>query len=249
MLRTILCSAFLSAAAFAQPCAFADDGVCDEPASCAFGTDETDCAAACAAELPPATAFGACRFRAGVSAQDPPIDADLEARGSWGEGGAYGWSLHRTTGAAERGDEPVERLYAVYVPDRYDPARPAPLVFYGGGFGDDVNQSAYTDLNRLAELEGCIVVYTQQLYRDFGARGYRHSWYVYLQAFVGDWPEVPDLDYYRRVVREVSGRYNVDPAMAEKGAILGGDHCVDHMRRQIVDGDDVPLFLREVFGD
>ncbi|MCA9546436.1 MAG: hypothetical protein KC613_18655 [Myxococcales bacterium] len=192
------------------PCPFAGDGVCDEPAQCALGTDAADCDAACAQPEPEPTLFGACRFRAGVQALEPPVSDDETARGSFGSGGPRGWSFHRLSAQAEDGRGQVERLFKLYVPRRYDPARPAPLVIYAGGFGDDMHQQAYTDLNRLAELEGVLVAYSQQLYRDFGPRGYRHAWYVYNPAFAGDWPALPDLDYYRRLIDHVAARYNLD---------------------------------------
>ena len=109
----------------------------------------------------------------------------------------------------------VARQYKVYVPDSYDPERPAPMIFYGGGFGDAIHQSGYHDLRRIGELYGAVVVDIQQRLRDWGKRGYRHGWYVYGEdsqypAYRGDWEQSPDVDFVAQVIEELKSRYNID---------------------------------------
>src|SRR5437016_684031 len=67
-------------------CRFANDGVCDEPRNCAFGTDSSDCSAACA-RGDTSSAGAACAWRglpaSGNSAPKPGV-------GSQGQGGLSG---------------------------------------------------------------------------------------------------------------------------------------------------------------
>ena len=208
------------AAPSAPLCPFAGDGVCDEPASCALGTDSADCDAACAAPDPPARLYGACTFRARGLPDHEAVDPDLAKRGSHGSGGLYGWSwgsiLARNPGGSSL--PPVRRYYMAYVPDTYDPARPAPLMYYLAGFGVSMYGNAgWTDQNQLAERNGVIVVYVQQHYRNMGKHGWMMGWHVYLQAFRGtdpndpaQWSDNPDLDFLVKLTERLKGLYNID---------------------------------------
>lgn len=197
--------------ASAAGCPTAGDGVCDEPALCPLGSDADDCDAACEGGEAPPHLYGACQYRARGGLPDhAAVDPDLEARGTFGSGGRYGLWFDTLESVGPDGERPSRRYFSVYVPDSYQPGKPAPVLFYGGGFGDDMHQAAYTDLNRFAEVNGVIIAYVQQDYRDFGPRGYRHAWYVYLNAFAGGWEVVPDLDFYLQVVDRLKADYNVD---------------------------------------
>lgn len=187
------------------------DGTCDEPSTCNFGTDAEDCMMACAQSPEPADLWGACRFLEAGRPDHAAVPEDLTARGSGGSGGPRGEWLGRVWSADERGNrESVRRGFIVYVPESYREARPAPLLLYGGGFGDAIHQGGYHDMRRLGELHGAIVIDVEQRYRDWGFRGYRHGWYTYLQAFAGDWSHNPDRDYLIKVIEAVEGLYNVD---------------------------------------
>lgn len=193
------------------PCATAADGVCDEPATCPFGADAVDCNAACAVTPEPVDLWGACRFLERGLPEHEAVDPDLSARGSGGAGGARGAWLGHVWSADEMGaPEAVLRSFVAYVPERYREDRPAPLLFYGGGFGDAVHQDGYHDLRRFAELHGVVVVDVEQRYRDWGNRGYRHGWYTYVEAFAGGWPANPDREYLTKVIGELEALYNVD---------------------------------------
>lgn len=194
-------------------CPFAQDGTCDEPASCVFGSDEVDCAAACAQTPPPAEVWGACQFRARGWPDLQAVDPDLAKRGSGGSGGRYGWTYGTIEARNPLGAGQVTRYYLVWVPDSYDPARPAPIVYYLGGFGVSMyGVSAWSDLNRTAERNGFIAVYAEQHMRDMGApiNRWMMGWHVYLQAFAGDWADNPDVDFLVKLTDRLKTHFNVD---------------------------------------
>lgn len=197
---------------FDDSCVYAADGVCDEPSACAFGSDETDCAAVCAGDPPP-EAWGACRLRSHGIPDVTAVPDDVAARSSGGSGGAWGRQLRslRVPGPDASAGDIEERHWEVYVPHAVRPDVPAPVVFYTGGFGDEMYPNArYTELEALAELNGFIVVYAQQAYRDFGDRGYRHAWYTYLNAWPGDWPALPDIAFFTAILDVLEAEYAID---------------------------------------
>jgi hypothetical protein len=191
-------------------CEHAFDSVCDEPLNCELGTDQRDCAAACA-DSPGAHLFGACRFLQNGLPDHYAVSDEMAARGSNGVGGRSG----RWYGVVDAaGPDPfllVERHFSVYVPHSYHEARPAPVIYYGGGFGDEMYHTIrYTDLEALAERHGIIIAYVQQDHRDFGRFNYQMAWYVYRNAFAGNWKNCPDLDFYEKVLEQLKSSYNVD---------------------------------------
>ena len=104
----------------------------------------------------------------------------------------------------------VVRHYRVYVPRKLQANHAVPVVFGVGGVSVGMYWLAeFTELNRMADREGFIVVYGQPEWRYFGS-DYVFAWYVYSQAWQGDWPDNPDLAYMESVLDEVSSLYNVD---------------------------------------
>ena len=98
----------------------------------------------------------------------------------------------------------------MYVPRRIRPEEAVPVVFALGGFTVDMYWLAeFTELNRMADREGFIVVYGQPEWRYFGS-DYVFAWYVYSQAWQGDWPDNPDLAYLESVLDTIASIYNVD---------------------------------------
>lgn len=201
------------------PCVFAGDGVCDEPGSCVLGSDAADCDAACAVPAPPAHLWGACDFRQRGLADFETVPADQLARGSKGSGGSYGWHYDTIMARAPYNQGETRRYYLVWVPDSYDPKRPAPLVYYLGGFGVSMyGVSGWSDLNTTAERNGFIVAYAEQHMRDMGApiNRWMMGWYVYLQAFVhestggGTWTDNPDTDFMVKLTDRLKSQYNID---------------------------------------
>jgi predicted esterase len=187
-------------------CSTADNGTCEELAGCTLGSDSTDCDRACADPSPPAQALAACAFD---DASEPAAVTDPDL-GSDGSGGLAGtWDSTVFARGASSGDE-IERHFRVYVPRRYDPREPTPVLFNLGGFSvDQYFLDEYTELNRTADLNNFIVVYGQPEWRDFGSY-WVWAWYVYENAYQGDWADNPDLDYLREVHEVVRSLYNVD---------------------------------------
>ena len=199
----------------ATACETLEDGVCDALVSCPLDSDQMDCEAACGEsedwrELS-GTMVGVCAHLAQRSAMEAAADEAVdESVGTWGSGGLVGtWDGQVTVRGAYANDE-VDRHYRVYVPRRINPEVPTPVVFVLGGFMVDMYWLAeYTDMNRTADLNDFIVVYGQPEWRDFGSY-WVYAWYVYDQAFQGDWEDNPDVAYLRAVYEELSGLYNLD---------------------------------------
>lgn len=182
-------------------CEFAGDGVCDEPANCALGTDSTDCEAACAEG--PTYLFGAaCAYR------DEPREpgyADPDPSGG-GDSPVTGF-IDRTTlipsGVADRGE--VERHYRIEVPEYYDPAKAYPLVINMPGHRVDHRVlAANTDLPRTAEQNEFIVVYAAQEFREG-----RWAWWTDWD-WENDTANNPDFEFIRTIIDEVGADYNID---------------------------------------
>ncbi len=191
-------------------CVHAFDSVCDEPLNCELGTDESDCAAACA-DSPGPELFGACRFLEHGLLDHDAVSDDLAARGSNGVGGRRGRWYGVVDAAGPERRPLIQRHFSVYVPQSYQASRPAPVVYYGGGFGDEMYHTIrYTDLESLAERYGVIIAYVQQDHRDFGIYNYQMAWYVYLNAFAGNWKNCPDVDFYEKVLEQLKSSYNID---------------------------------------
>jgi predicted esterase len=190
---------------FADACLTALDGQCDELLSCPLGSDSTDCDAACATNPWPAASVGACAHD--LAGLEP---ADTPGPGSEGVGGPVGTWDGVVTVRGVWPDDEIDRHYRVFVPRRYDPRRPTPVLFALGGFTVDMFWMAeFTELDRAADRDNFIVIYGHPEYRDFGS-DWVYAWYVYNNAFFGDWPDNPDLAYLEAVLGEVKARYNVD---------------------------------------
>ncbi len=189
-------------------CAFANDGSCDEPWACRPGTDDADCARACAAgEL--AADHLACVTRA----RPPAREAAPAEHGSHGKGGAIGTWDGTIAARGEKPGSTVDRYFRVHVPDGYDPSSPTPLVYMLSGFTVGMYVlDAYTELDRTADLNGFIVVYPAPMFRDFGGNiGWVNAWHVYTNEWTPqDWRENPDLDFIRRLTEELKSLYDID---------------------------------------
>lgn len=188
-------------------CTGAGNGSCDEPSLCAFGTDSTDCDAACANDDP--SVQPAC-------AHDEALRERLdEASGASGLGSeGAGGSVGTWDGVIEARSSTVgsvsDRHYRVRVPSSYRADRPMPMLFVLGGFQVDLYfLPGYTELDRSSELSDVIVVYLQPEWRDFGSY-WVFGWYVYENAWEGSWEDNPDLDFMGKLASHLGGLYNID---------------------------------------
>ena len=191
-------------------CPTAKNDTCDELLTCALGTDSTDCDAACETWTP---SDGDYRM-AGVCALDDgnriAQSEKSHGEGTLGEGGLTGSYDATVTVRGSRTSNSVDRQYRVYVPRRYDPETPVPLMFALGGFTVDMYWMAeFSEMNRMADRENFIVVYGHPEWRDFGNYDV-FAWYVYNNAFEGDWIDNPDLAYMEAIYNELSTQYNID---------------------------------------
>jgi len=208
MSRSVFALLFLTACGprVNDTCATSRNGTCDEFVGCALGTDSTDCDATCVEGAWSPDLAAVCAHD--LAAETPPaIDPAMGTHGSGGLVGTWdGTVVVRGVYASQE----VERHYRVYVPRRYDPDVPTPVLFVLGGFGADLYWLAeFTELARTADLNDFIVVYGHPEWRDFGQYDV-FAWYVYRNAYSGEWEDDPDLAYLRAVSDEVRALYNVD---------------------------------------
>ena len=191
-------------------CLTANDDVCDELQTCELGTDRADCTTACAKWTPNDGAIqmaGVCALEHGNTRTQSEEDHGEE---TLGEGGFTGSFDATVTVRGARTSDLVDRQYRVYVPRRYDSSSPAPLMFALGGFTVDMYWMAeFTELNRMADRENFIVVYGHPEWRDFGSYDV-FGWYVYNNAFEGDWVDNPDIAYMEAIYNDLSMQYNID---------------------------------------
>lgn len=195
-------------------CSRAKDGVCDELQTCPLGTDSTDCNLACE-ELPWSLEIaGACAHDLAGLEPESQMTAGAGTEGKGGLTGIMDETIQVRSAAA---DELIDRYYRLYVPRRYNPERPTPVLFALGGFSVDMYwMQEFTELYRLADREDIIVVFGHPEWRDFGSYDV-FAWYTYNRTvggvwrdFEGEWVDNPDIAYMAGIVERLSGLYNVD---------------------------------------
>ena len=184
-------------------CAWPADGVCDEPHACQLGSDEEDCAAACAQDETQLGLRGVCAWRTNWVP-----DVRLQGPNSGGSGGAYGHltGFILTPSGADRSRQ-VARHYRAFVPRSYVEGQAMPLVLMLPGHRVAVDPLAdYTQLIATADAEGFIVVFAEQEVR----RGdQRWAWWT-------DWrwssnsDDHPDILFLERLVNHFQSQYSVD---------------------------------------
>jgi poly(3-hydroxybutyrate) depolymerase len=207
LLPLLFCSSLLACAPGDDSCPSAGDGSCGEPLACAYGTDSSDCDAACARDDP--SIQPACAHDEALRARQDALDYS-SGIGSGGEGGPIGtWDGVISARSAASGSS-ADRHFRVHVPASYSPERPMPMLFVLGGFQVDLYfLPGYTELDRSAELSDVIVVYLQPEWRDFGSY-WVFAWYVYENAWSGSWEGNPDLDFMANLAAHLGGLYNMD---------------------------------------
>ncbi len=181
----------------AEACTYAGDGVCDEPANCAYGSDSSDCDQACSAATIPAHLGGACAHRRGD--QVPAVaTADIAY-------GSHDLIIPVPSGCDERRDMP--RQVRLYVPTSYDPARRPPLVLNLPGHRvSHIELAGYTNLDAFAERHGTPVAYLEQEWRGPGGvcRGGEQKWAWWTDWRWGEMPITnPDLIFVERLLDQL----------------------------------------------
>ena len=195
-------------------CDYAGNGVCDEPANCALGSDTTDCDEACAAGGDTYLFEAACHYRNGGDA--PRFSGAVGSGGEETATGTIDGYLMVPSGC--NAAVAVPRHYRLYVPSNYDPSEPAPLVVMMPGHRVSIYElENYTHLPRTAEQQGAIIAYAEQEWRDlWGHCAGLASQYEFKWAWWTDWDWVnapdsnPDLMFLEQLVQTVSDSYNVD---------------------------------------
>lgn len=192
---------------FEDACETAQNGQCDELNGCPLGTDSTDCDDQCSSQPWPEEIVGAC---AHDGATLPVDDGSASGVPTNGQGGPVGtWDDTVSVRGASTSNT-VERHFRVYVPRRYDESNATPLLFVLGGFTVDMYWLAeFSEANRLADRENLIVVYGHPEWRDFGSDDV-FAWYVYNQAFTGEWQDNPDIEYMESILDRLGQLYNID---------------------------------------
>jgi formylglycine-generating enzyme required for sulfatase activity len=189
----------------ASECPWVEDGICDEPQGCALGSDEVDCQAACNMASVSVDLLAVCAWR------EAEIDSMVSyGPGSQGSGGEYGHLADLILNpSGEDRTRLVPRHYRAYVPRRYQPDRPIPLLFMLPGHRVAVDPLAdYTQLISTADAEGFIVIFVEQEVRSADQRW---AWWT-------DWrwsenPDAsthPDLILLEALAQRFKATYNID---------------------------------------
>ena len=144
-------------------CAWIEDGQCDEPTQCSLGSDEVDCLAQCA-QNPPSFLEGVCQYyesRSGfddASVQLSQVNPNLPL-------GHQSGVLMFPSGANP--SVLVPRHYRAYIPPSIHTQESIPLVFMLPGHRVALDPLAhYTQLIATADVEGFIVVFVEQEFRE-----------------------------------------------------------------------------------
>ena len=192
-------------------CAYTNDGVCDEPTNCAYGTDEIDCVQACTEDANRFLIAGACAHR---SAPRDPLPTPGPGSGGTSHLTGHLDGFVNTPSGCQETDR-IARHYRLFVPSTYDPDRPTPLVFMLPGHRvDHYSLANYTQLQRTADLNGFIVAYLEQEWRRYispycSQQPYKWAWWT-------DWEwdsetrTNPDLLFFESLHEELSYQYNID---------------------------------------
>lgn len=125
-----------------------------------------------------------------------------------------GWAAYRlvdrTNGTIESGGE--SRSYLLYVPESYDPSRPAPLVISLHGFLQwPAHQSGLTGWKELADEYGFILV-------DPSGTGFLKHWRTGLS---GAGPS-PDVTFISDLIEALESEYNIDPGRIYVNGLSNG---------------------------
>ena len=188
-------------------CLTLEDGSCDEPHSCALGTDQADCEEACSVSTQPPHLRAVCAWRTPELA---PLPTRSVGPGSEGAGGGYGHltGLFMIPSGADP-DRLAARHFRAFVPRSYQPDRPIPLVLMLPGHRVALDPLPdYTQLMASADMEGFIVAFLEQ---ELRTGDQRWAWWT-------DWPWAqrpdatthPDLIFIERIVTQLKSEYNID---------------------------------------
>jgi polyhydroxybutyrate depolymerase len=120
------------------------------------------------------------------------------------------------------------RKYLLYVPDSYDPDRPAPLVFSIHGFVQwPAHQKSMTDWNKLADEYGFLVVYPQ-------GTGFPLRWNTRpTEDNPGAMQE--ELQFFSDLIEDLSRIYNIDPTRIYANGMSNGGGMSDLLACELSD--------------
>ncbi|HOT91332.1 MAG TPA: PHB depolymerase family esterase [Anaerolineae bacterium] len=109
----------------------------------------------------------------------------------------------------------VRRKYLLYVPPRYDPTTPTPLVITIHGFAQwPANQRDISKWNTLADENGFIVVYPSGsgFPKRWGAHGITDSLN----------PQMQDVTFISDLIDKLESEYNIDPTRVYVNGLSNG---------------------------
>jgi cysteine-rich repeat protein len=176
--------------------------VCDDG-----NTDAGDgCSATCTRE-----ANWVCTGETCTQCASRVVSTATPGTGSGGDSHVLGYTdgyINVASGYAPSSSATTPRHYRIYVPPKYNPATPAPLVIMLPGHRVDIDSLAqYTQLQRTADINNFILVYAEQEWR-WGA--FRWAWWTDWQWAVETTDTNPDLTFLSQLVTTVKTGWNVD---------------------------------------
>lgn len=180
-------------------CPSTDNQVCDEPAQCPLGSDESDCVAACEAGEDIAFFVAACHHRGLLPPPPDSMNASSSTR-------VHPWD-DLTLPAKDDQGRTVARHVRLFIPPGLQ-SEAAPLVLVlPGNRVSHYNLADYTQLDSTAVANGFVVAYVEQPWRS---RTFSWSWYT-------DWDwadnaaENPDVAFLRTLIDHLVQTQPVDP--------------------------------------
>lgn len=122
-------------------------------------------------------------------------------------------TANRTNGTLVSGGE--KRAYLLYVPESYNPARPAPLVISIQGFAEwPAHQAQISRWNRLADEQGIIMVYPS-------GTGFPLRWRTFGKS-ASDTDPRQDIQFISDLIDRLEREYNIDPARIYANGLSNG---------------------------
>jgi polyhydroxybutyrate depolymerase len=120
----------------------------------------------------------------------------------------------------------LERCYLLYIPSRYDPSQPVPVVISYHGFAS--NPSGQVDISRLneiAETGNFLVVYPQ-------GTGFPLRWNSFITI---EWSPVDDVAFTRALVKDLESSFLIDKSRIYATGFSNGGALVHNLACEMSD--------------
>lgn len=125
----------------------------------------------------------------------------------------------------------LERTYVIYIPSSHEPSKPIPMVLLfhgGGGTGQGMENLTLGGFNRLADMEGFIVVYPDGIDKHWNdGRG--------LQAYRAHRENIDDVGFISTLIDRLVRTLNVDTTRIYAAGISNGGQFSQRLACELSD--------------